>query len=140
MGHINLFSKRLRLISYADAPSEFLTRAGEQPPLAEPSLGPRACFPPADPANGYMDFSAGEGTRNLGRTGFVFISKENQFGWLCLETKEGGEQGRRGGSISVEPGLDQMPHVCTHTRGLDMHKRICTPTDTYMHTHRHTYM
>lgn len=80
-----------------------------------------------------MDFPAGKSIRSLERGGFVFFSKENQFRWFCLETqeksegrKEGegearGERERDVGSLPFRASqrkldVDQMPHVCTHTR------------------------
>lgn len=43
-GPLNLFSKRLCLISYASAPSEFLTCSREPPPFLQPSQQVPGCF------------------------------------------------------------------------------------------------
>lgn len=99
-----------------------------------------------------MDFPAGKSTWSLERTGFVFFSKENQFRWCCLETREGEgrSEGRKEGEgtargermgqgvpaiqdLSGETGCRSMPLVCTHTHA-DLHAHTHTCTHRQAHT------
>lgn len=143
-GPLNLFSKRLHLISYANAPSECLTSTGEQ----------RLPYSHLSKALGFffffffllqiwlivIDFPAGKSFRSLERAGFVFFSKENQCRWFCLETQEGGK--KEGGEVlrclpsrgaQRKLSRDQMPCVCTHAPAAQhVHKHLSTPTGPYM--------
>lgn len=162
-GPLNLFSKRLHLLSYANAPSEFLTREGEQPLRVEP--------PQQVPGFSFLQqiwlilwiFQQVKALGVWKEQGFVCISKGNLFRWFCLETQEGGKQRRRGGSKRRESGpsralhrkldVDRMPHVCTHAQQLhtqthlssSRHMQVGTHTNKHLwacideHTHRHAH-
>lgn len=155
-GPLNLFSKRLCLISYASAPSEFLTCSREPPPFLQPSQQVPGCFFSLQRIwLIVMDFPAGKRIWSLERAGFVFSSKENQFRWLCLETQEGGKKEGKGermgpGVTAIRGSLRQnwlltrchtcAPHTCssTHTSRPTRARTHTRPHQRHRYVHRYT--
>jgi hypothetical protein len=76
---LNLFSKKLHLIPYADGPSEFLTSAKSIPPWMEPSQQAQGFVFSRHIWLIVIDFPVGKSIWSLERARFVFLPKENQF-------------------------------------------------------------
>lgn len=138
-GPLNLFSKRLHLISYANAPSEFLTRAGEQPPLVEPSQQVSGVFPPADLVNCYGFFSKVKALRVWKEQALFSFQKESSSGVSAQRHRQEGRKEDQQAEEENEPRGACHPGYLRGT-WTSIRCHTCAPTQKQLNTHKQTYM